>query len=99
MALANVSDPGVGLSDPRSKGRNLIGREHLFSRRDTLAACSRPSGARSAWSNKWNNHVTKRWQHWMLRHYIVLLLLKEGLGVYQTDVDMMFLDNPYYWLD
>ena len=51
------------------------------------------------WSNRWNNRATHRWQHWMLRHFLALRLLKAGFGVYQTDVDMVFLDNPYDWLD
>lgn len=52
-----------------------------------------------SWSNRWNNPSMQRWAHWMLRHYLALLVLKEGYGVYQTDVDMVFLNNPFDWLD
>ncbi len=51
------------------------------------------------WSSRWNTKSTQRWQHWMLRHYLALRVLKEGVGVYQTDVDMVFVNNPYTWLD
>lgn len=51
------------------------------------------------WSNRWNNHKTVRWAHWMLRHYLTLQLLEAGLGVFQTDVDVVFLENPYNWLN
>ncbi len=51
------------------------------------------------WSSRWNTKTSGRWQHWMLRHYLALRVLKEGVGVYQTDVDMVFVNNPYTWLD
>ena len=51
------------------------------------------------WSTRWNHDSTVRWSHWMLRHYLALRVLKEGYGVYQTDVDMVFVNNPYDWLD
>jgi hypothetical protein len=51
------------------------------------------------WASRWNSPTTKRWPHWMLRHYLALQVLKAGYGVYQTDVDMVFTANPYSWLD
>ena len=51
------------------------------------------------WASRWNSGSTVRWLHWMLRHYLALRVLKEGYGVYQTDVDMVFVNNPYDWLD
>lgn len=51
------------------------------------------------WANRWNDRHLSRWTHWMLRHYLALQLLKEGVGVYQVDVDTVFLDDPYKWLD
>lgn len=51
------------------------------------------------WASRWNHDSTVRWSHWMLRHYLALRVLKEGYGVYQTDVDMVFVNNPYDWLD
>lgn len=51
------------------------------------------------WSSRWNLKSLVRWQHWMLRHYLALQILKEGISVYQTDVDTVFLSNPYDWLD
>lgn len=51
------------------------------------------------WATRWNVRTTFRWPHWMLRHYLTLQVLKMGYGVYQTDVDMVFIQNPYDWLD
>ena len=55
-----------------------------------------------AWASRWNNHMLpemQRWAHWMLRHYLALAILKDGYGVFQVDADMVFLDDPYKWLD
>ena len=51
------------------------------------------------WASRWTNPSQHRWAHWMLRHFLALQVLKHGYGVFQTDVDMVFLSNPYEWLD
>ena len=51
----------------------------------------------AGWSSRFT--LPTRWRHWMLRHYLTLVTLKMGVGVFQSDVDVIFMQDPYNWVD
>lgn len=90
QTLARLSAPAFFVNDAQVPAD--IKLEHRFENVNL-------SRVRMDWSNRWNANTTIRWSHWMMRHYLTLQALRIGIGVLQTDVDVVYVQNPYTWIN